>query len=208
MNRKEKALEFIDAEYIVNVKGRHLEVTDAMKDYAIDKVSKIEKFLNRIIEVNVVLNNQKLIHTAEIILHAGQLRIKSHASSLDMYESINKAVAKLEAQILRYKSKIQDHHSRNYVVEDITVDVIPSSFDDEYDFNEEEVDNFQLNHRKSTHQVVEQDTLSLKTLTTEEAILKMDLSKDHFMLFKTENQKLKVIYRREDGNYGIIEPTC
>jgi putative sigma-54 modulation protein len=73
--------------------------------------------------------------------------------------------------------------------------------EEEEDFDLEESADY------TTHEIVKQDTLPLKTLTNEEAVMKMDLSKDMFMIFKNEaDQKIKVIYRRDDGNYGIIEP--
>lgn len=206
MNRKAKALEFIDAEYNIQITGRHLQITDAMKDYALEKISKIERFMNRIIEVSVIMDIQKIDHRVEIILKAGNLKMTSRAFSTDMYVSIDKAVSKLEAQILRYKSKMQDYHAKGHAIVNMTVNVIrPQEIEEELDF--EALDQ-SLNHFKP-HRVVQQEMLALKTLTYDEAIIKMELSGDKFMVFKNEaDQKLKVIYRREDENYGIIEPNC
>lgn len=110
MNRKEKALEFADTEYHLHITGRHIEVTDAMKDYALEKLSKIERIMDRIIDINVIMDIQKLDHHVEIILKAGSLKITSSASSTDMYASIDQAIKKLETQVLHYKSKANDHH--------------------------------------------------------------------------------------------------
>jgi putative sigma-54 modulation protein len=147
-----------------------------MKDYAIDKISKIERFMNRIIDVNVIMDIQRMDHRVEIILKAGNTKITSKASSTDMYVSIDQAVDKLEKQILRYKSKLQDHHAKGHAILNMTVNVLsPGEIEEDFD----------------------------------EAIMKMELSGDAFMLFKCEeDQKLKVIYRRQDENYGIIEPAC
>ena len=112
MNRKDKALEFADTEYHLHVTGRHVEITDAMKDYALEKLSKVERIMDRIIDVNVIMDIQKLDHHVEIILKAGNTKITSNASSTDMYASIDQAVKKLEAQVLHYKSKINDHHPK------------------------------------------------------------------------------------------------
>lgn len=209
MNRKAKALEFTDVGYNIQITGRHVQVTDSMKDYAMDKISKIERFMNRIIDVNVIMDIQKLEHRVEIILKAGNMKITSKAVSTDMYVSIDQAVDKLEAQILRYKSKIQDHHAKGHADLNMTVNVLsPQEIEEDLDVEEENGKEQEFNRFKP-HRVVKQETLALKTLTYDEAIMKMELSGDMFMVFKNEaDQKLKIIYRREDENYGIIEPSC
>lgn len=208
MNRKEKALEFIDAEYDIQITGRHLEITDAMKDYAMEKVSKMERFMNRIIDVNIIMDMQREDHRVEIILKVGHLKIRSQASTTDMYASIDKAVAKLEAQLLRYKSKLNDHHAKGHAVANMNVNIISAPKDAELDEVNDAIDG-EFQELTKPHQILNQKTLPLKILTEEEAVMKMELSGDAFMLFKNEaDQKLKVIYRLKDENYGIIEPTC
>lgn len=209
MNRKAKALEFADVAYDIQVTGRHIDITDAMKDYAIEKISKIERFMNRIIDVNVIMDIQKLEHRVEIVLKAGNTKITSKAATTDMYVSIDQAVDKLEAQILRYKSKLQDHHAKGHAILNMTVNVLSPQETEEDLGLDEELDQYGQQERFKPHRVVKQETRPLKTLTYEEAIMKMELSGDSFMVFKNEvDQKLKVIYRRKDGNYGIIEPSC
>lgn len=207
MSRKNKALEFADAGYDIQITGRHLEITDSMKDYAIEKISKIDRFMNRIIDVNVILDIQKLDKRVEIILKAGTTKITSSACSTDMYVSIDQAVDKLEAQLLRYKSKLQDHHAHDRETINMKVNVIsPRQIEEELDADDEY---FQDGAFFKPHRIVNQETRPLKILTYDEAIMKMELSGDSFLIFKNEvDQKLKVIYRRKDGNFGIIEPSC
>ncbi len=207
MNRKAKSLEFADAAYNIQITGRHIEVTDSMKDYALEKISRIERFMNRIIDVNLIMDIQKMEHRVEIILKAGNTRITSKASTTDMYVSIDQAVNKLETQILRYKSKLHDYHAKGHAELNVPVSIFST---DEIDEDlDEEAENQETNGFRF-HRVIKQETLPLKTLTYDEAIMKMELSSDTlFMVFKNEaDQKLKVIYRCKDGNYGIIEPTC
>lgn len=210
MNRKSKALEFIDEGYNIKITGRHLEVTDSMKDYAMEKLSKIEKFSNRIIDVNVIMDIQKLEHRVEIIIKVGHIKITSQATSNDMYASIDKAIAKLESQLRRYKNKIQDHHAKKGLAAiDMKVNVIRRPTAEEELEEEEELGLESKKEGYYPHEIVTQETIPLKTLTFDEAIMKMDLSGDVFLIFKSEeDQKLKVIYRRKDENYGIIEPEC
>lgn len=209
MNRKDKALEFVDVAYNIQITGRHVQITESMKDYAIEKISKIERFMNRIIDVNVIMDIQKLDHRVEIILKAGNIKISSKASTTDMYVSIDQAVHKLETQILRYKSKLQDHHAKGHAVLNMAVNVLtPQEIEEDLSFDEELGKDLDFNRFKP-HRVVKQETRPLKILTYDEAVMKMELSGDMFMIFKNEaDQKLKIIYRRKDENYGVIEPSC
>lgn len=209
MDRKAKALEFTDAAYNIQITGRHVEITDSMKDYAIDKISKIERVMNRIIDVNVIMDIQRMEHRVEIILKVGNTKITSKATSTDMYVSIDQAVDKLEKQVLRYKSKLQDHHAKGHAVLNMIVNVLsPQEIEEDLGLDEEDQKEREM-ARFKPHRVVKQETRPLKTLTYNEAVIKMELSGDAFMLFKCEeDQKLKVIYRRKDENYGIIEPAC
>lgn len=209
MNRKAKTLEFLEAGYDIQITGRHVDVTEPMKDYAMDKVSKIERFMNRIIDVNVIMDIQKLDHRVEIILKTGSIKIISSACTTDMYVSIDQAVDKLESQILRYKSKLQDHHAKGHADLEMNVNVIsPREIEEDLGLDQEALDRRTIDRFKP-HRVVKQEKRPLKTLTYDEAVMKMELSGDPFMLFKNEaDQKLKVIYRRKDDNYGVIEPSC
>lgn len=206
MNRKTKALEFSNVGYNIQITGRHVQITDSMKDYAMEKISKIERFLNHIIDVNVIMDIQKLDHRVEIILKLNNTKIASQASTTDMYVSIDQAVDKLESQILRYKSKLQDHHLKGHAELNMAVNVINLKAIEE----DLELDGDEWGRQEyKPHHVVKQETRPLKTLTYEEAVMKMELSGDSFMIFKNEaDQKLKVIYLRKDRNYGIIEPCC
>lgn len=205
MNRKERALEFASDVYDIQITGRHVAVTDAMRDYAIEKISKIERFMNRIIDVNVIMDVQKTQHRIEIVMKVGNLRISSQASTNDMYASIDKAVHKLEAQILRYKGKVNEHHKPSELNVNVMAPPTPEEEIEDY----EEYAPKSLEKEFKPHKIVKQETIPLKTLNYHEAVIKMELSGDNFMLFKNEeDQKLKLIHRRDDGNYGVIEPNC
>lgn len=209
MSRKSKAAEFADVSYNVDVQGRNIEMTEAMEDYAMEKVSKIEKFMNRIIDVSVILEVQKLEHRCNIILKAGHTKVKSHAISDNMYASIDKAVDRLQTQLLKYKDRIQDYHSKANEAIDINVNVLGVSELELTEINDDiDEENSQKNSMKFVpHKIQRQKKLPLKLLTNDEAIMKLELSGDAFLIFKGEaDRKLKVIYRRRDDSFAIIEP--
>lgn len=211
MSRKSKAAEYLEEAYAVTVVGRNVLVTDSMKDYAMSKVSKIERFSHRIIEVLVTMDVQKLEHRVDIIAKVDNVRLKSSASSTDMYASIDKAVNKLTIQLRRYKTRITDHHQAP-THEQLAMNVNifkPLGEDVVLEFNEDidaenaraQADSFNF------HSIVSKETKPLRTLTHTEAIIKMELTGDSFMIFRCEeDRKIKVIYRRDDGNFGVIEP--
>lgn len=210
MNRKLKSEAFVDEAYNVIVTGRHVLVTEAMKDYALEKLSKLERFSPRLIDINVNMDIQKLDHRVDIVMRFNSTKIKSHATTTDMYASIDMAVDKLQNQIRRYKNKVQDHHCKGLQEIDMNVNVVSTDREDEIldvNLEIEEANWNGLVASFSPHRVIAQETRPLKTLTLDEAILKMDLSLDAFLIYRSEeDRKIKVIYRRKDGNYGVIEP--
>ncbi len=193
----------------ISILGRNVYVTDSMKDYAYEKLSKIERFHNHIMDIHVTMDVQKVEQSVVIILHLEHFRVKVAASSSDMYASIDKAIEKLRAKIRRWKSRIQDHHKKARSVVDMQISVLKRPFTD-LDFINEAIELENAAHEMEEYQapqIVGADTRPMKTLTTEEAIMKMELSDDAFMLYRSEeDRKLKVIYRRKDGHYGLILP--
>jgi len=181
-----------------------------MKDYAVEKVSKIEKFINRIIEVNVIMDVQKMDQRVDIVLVANHVKIKSHAITNDMYASIDKAVEKIERQLIKYKDKLRDHFLRAPSAFQMNVEVLGKRYEEDALDGYEEVETFldgEKPNQGDFHHIVKKESKPLKMLTYDEAVMKMELSKDPFMVFKNEDDLLlKIIYRRSDGHYGILEP--
>lgn len=206
MSRKSKAAEFVQEGWDVQVTGRNVLVTEPMKDYAMDKVSKIERLSNRIGDALVIMDIQRFQHRVDIIVKIDNLKIKSHAVSDNMYASVDLAVDKLLKQFRRYKKRVQDHQSIGHEEAAMRVDIYEAPSDEELVNDEIEAENVRLNHdRFQPRAIVSQETRPLKVLTHEDAIIKMELSGDNFLIFRSEeDRKLKVIYRRGDGNLGII----
>ncbi len=209
MNRKAKAAEFVQEGYQFNITGRNVVLTDAIKNFVQDKISRIEKFTDRIINVNVILDIQRADQKCEITLRVNNIKIFGSAVSTDMYASVDMAVNKLEKQLLKYKTKLRDHQARNVASSSMNVNIIERQSSDEInDINdgiEEETDKVILQSYQP-HKVVNQENMPLKTLTQEEAVMRMDLSHDVFHIYRSEeDRKIKVIYRRKDGHYGVIE---
>jgi len=193
-SHREKVIEF-DQGYNVTVTGRHVQVTDGMKQHAVDQISRIDRIGDRIVDVHVTMDIQKLQHRVDISMKYGHTFIRSHAATTDMYVSIDQAIDKLERQLKKYKQKLRDYHAKELPVEEVPVHV--------YAVDEAEEATMAL----GGHTVVATETQALKIMTEDEAIMKMELSGDLVMIYRSEEKKrLHVIYRRADGNYGIIQP--
>lgn len=200
---------FSEGEYTVSVVGKHIEITKPIRDYIDEKITKIEKITNHIIEVDVRLDVQKLNHSVDIILKFSHFKIKVRAITENMYSAIDKAFERLYAKIRKWKGRIQDHHARSVSGTEMEVNVLERARDEIEQINEEIADanNRKLEEEYSLPPVIKKKKRSLKQLTLEEAVMKMELSDDHFMIFRSEeDQNLKVIYRRRDGSYGVISP--
>ena len=115
------------------VSGRHVEVTDAMKEYAETKLNGILEDKHKITSARVILNLEKTRHKAEVIVHGKGLNVEADSESYDMYESIDEAMGKIERQITRFFDKKQDHHKTGHgtvpAVDDPEADI--SYFDEE-----------------------------------------------------------------------------
>ncbi len=210
MSNKAKAAEFVQEGYQINITGRNITITDAIRNYFLEKIAKVERFTDRVVHMNVTFDVQRQLQICRINLKMNNINVLSEGSTTDMYASIDQAVDRLEKQLIRYKNKIKDHQARDVATVDINVNVLqPHSNDDLNDINDdiEEFNHKELFDAYRPHAIVDRETMPLKSLTYDEAVMKMDLSGDVFLVFRSEHdQKIKVIYRRKDGNYGVIEP--
>lgn len=195
--------------YSLDIIGRNIEVTEMLRSYIWNKISKIERFHTHIMFVRVTLELQRLEHFCTIVLKFNHLKVKVQASSTDMYVSIDEAVNRLQTMISRFKGRIQDHHNKPFSAIDMQVNVLHRPYDELMEINAEiEAENQKVQFGDYTlPKVIGMETKPLKTLTLDEAMMKMELSGDQFLLFRSEeDRKLKLLYRRKDGNYGLILP--
>lgn len=197
---------FSDKDYPIYVIGRHIDVTDAMKNYALDKFKKIERFGGRVVDAYITMDVQKNAHSVHFLINVNNTVIKVSEQSNDMYASIDLAINVLKEKLSRYVDKLHDHHAKGNAAIDMIVNVVSASPEDEINDQIEEENLNKQAKEFGSGKVLKQETRHLKVLTRNEAIMKIELSGEHFMVYRSEeDQKLKVIYKRNDGNFGIIE---
>lgn len=94
----------------VHITGRHVDVTDGIRDHVYDKVERTLVDFPRVEDVRVILEVQKHDHRTEILIQGKNIHIEAHASAENMYTSIDEALDKAERQLRKLREKVQDHH--------------------------------------------------------------------------------------------------
>jgi len=178
----------------VAVTFRHMDSTDALKDYASDKVSKVTKYLSRATNAHVILCVEKLQHRAEVLIDAGGIHCRGEAHSENMYKSIDEATDKIVRQVKRYQDKIHNHKHKHGADLNVAHSILQGE--------EDEADGQQ----QKPSQLVETKQIQARPMTVDEAIMQMDLIHNDFFIFQNvDSHQVNVIYRRENGRFGLIE---
>lgn len=172
-------------------KGKHIEVTDAMRSYIEKKLSKIDRHFGHILEVIVTLSVEKNRQIVEATLQASRALIRAEEETDDMYASIDKVAVKLERQIQKYKEKYFQK---------------PHPGTEKIGLANKEVDT-EDNEPDKIAKIVKTKRFAIKPMSVEEAAMQMDLLGHNFFVFANDNtNKVNVLYKRKDGNFGLIEP--
>ena len=173
-----------------NIRGDKLEITDAIGNYVESKLDRLNKYFKEDdILANVLLkvkgNSQKI----EVTIPTDRFILRSEEENKDLYAAIDLVTDKLERQIRKNKTRLNKQYSDNKLKE--------FNFDYEVDDDEETSENEVIVKRKK---------LEMKPMDEEEAILEMNLLGHEFFVYKDmHTNNVNVLYRRKDGNYGLIE---
>ena len=181
----------------VNITFRHLEPTEALKSHVKGRVEHVQKYIDRPSEAHAVLHVENLHHHAEITVKAGRFLLRGCAKSQDMYASIAAAADKIERQLKKHKEKLYNHKAANG-------QEAPGAVDVRHDV----LDIIEHPDRPS-HRVVKSTRFRAQPMTLDEAILQLDLLDASFYVFQnTKDRAINVVYKRDDGNFGLIEASA
>lgn len=166
----------------VAVRGKNIEITNALRDYVERKVGKLERFVDIPMNAQVNLYVERGRHIVEVTAALNGLLLRGEEATGDMYASIDLVSEKLEKQVLKYKARFRKRGKENGISEAEA----PAETDGH---------------------VVKTKRFPVKPLTVEEAIVQMNLlSHDFFVFANAETDRVNVLYRRKDGDYGLLEP--
>ena len=174
-----------------SIRGENLEVTEAIRDYVVSKLEKIEKYFQAEQELDARVNlkvYREKTAKVEVTIPLGSITLRAEDVSQDMYGSIDLVTDKIERQIRKNKTKIERKNKNKVATSHLFTDAL--------------VDDPNVVQSR----VVRSKQIDLKPMDLEEAILQMDLlGHDFFIYVDVEDQTTNVIYRREDGDIGLLE---
>ncbi len=198
----------------LSITFRHMDASEAVKDYAREKVERIRKYFPDPIKGHVVFScDRGYTHVADvqITLHNG-IVIKGEESTEDVYSSIDLVMAKIERQVRRYKERIRDHKPSAGPLRMMRHRVVAFDNAEQEQQQNEEHNGAQTGaiSAKETQtpasRVIKEEKFVARPMTVEEAIMHMNLAHESFLCFNNATtHEVNVIYRRDEESYGLIE---
>jgi putative sigma-54 modulation protein len=162
---------------------RHKDLTKNLKEYAEEKIGKFKKYLGNVSEATITLSVEKYRHKAEVLLKVNGSFIQAVSTTAEMYSSIDDVVEKLARQVKKFKDKTVSlrKNKGKSVSPPETVDTLPT--------------------------IIKNKSYNIKPMSVEEAAMQMDLlDKDFFVFTNASSGNINVLHKRNDGNFGLIEP--
>lgn len=167
----------------VMVTFRHTKPTEGLRQHALEKIERINKFIRRPIEAHIILSVVKRRHVAEVQVTANHLNITAKEETGDLYSAIDLAVSKLERQAKKHADKVKRHKGA-----DSTAASAPRP-------------------EVKLPVVARPRRVAVRTMAVDDAVAEFDGSKAGFFFFENATTgALSMIYRRDDGKFGLIEP--
>ncbi len=169
------------------IRGKKLEVTDALKSYIEEKIGRLDKYFENPdnISANVLMKLSGNNQVVEVTINTHGLILRGEESNKDLYASIDLVTDKIERQIRKNKTKIHKKTSKETI----------------RDFRE-----FETEEVEDNKDVVKRKTIDMKPMSEEEAILQMNLIDHDFFVYKdADTNNVNVVYKRKAGDYGVIE---
>src|SRR5208283_4120924 len=168
----------------VIINGRHLEITPALRSYAEEKIGRFDKYVSNISEAVVTLSVEKYRHKAEVLLKVNGVKIQAEGKTGEVYSAIDQVVEKLEKQVVKYKEKQHDYRK-----------------------GEKKVSGTPEAGSVEHGTIIKRKQFDMKPMSSEEAVNQMELLDKNFFVYTDDRSgDVNVVYRRNDGNYGLIEP--
>jgi putative sigma-54 modulation protein len=177
----------------IAVTFRHMEASEPVRNYLEEKLSRLKKYIDEPIDAQAVLSvSKKIRHDAEVTIIAKGITIKGSEETNDMYAAIDAVTDKLERQLKRYKEKLKNHKPLPGKPRQVEKTVLSAESIDE---------------GSAEPVIIRSYSFPVKPMAVEEAVMQMDLLNKNFLVYTDAGtEEINVVYRRKDGNYGLIVP--
>lgn len=173
----------------VHITGKNLEISDSLKEMVTKKVKKLDRYFEPETEAAVVLSTQRARHIVEITIPFDGVILRGEEATDDMYNTIERVVQKLEKQINHHRTRLERRLRRGA-------------------FREDAPEAGLQNEGQNIVKVVRTKKFAVKPLDIDEATLQIQLlGHDFFVFTNSDTGEVNVLYRRKDGQFGLIEPT-
>jgi ribosome hibernation promoting factor len=170
------------------ISGKNMVVTDGLRNVLEKKIQKLDKYFDSSTEAIATLSVEKDRHILEVTIPINGNILRAEEATEDMYNTVDRVMEKLERQIRKHRTKIEKRMKSGAFKYD------PKEFVSEKDSEEPKI--------------VKTKRFAMKPMPAEEAILQMELLGHNFFVFSNgETDEVNVVYKRKDGDYGLIEPT-
>jgi len=174
----------------ISLTFRNTEGEKWQKEYVDERLSKMKKYIDRPVDAHVILSVEKFRNVAEVNMIADGLNINAKEEAKDMHMAIDNAIEKIEKQMKKHKEKIRGHKTNPSREEGMAAGSA------EAEENEED----------QSAKLVETRRVVLKHMSPDDAVMEMDISKLRFIIYRdSSSENVSLIYRRDDGNYALIE---
>ena len=172
---------------IVNITTRHIRLTVQLRNYIHKKVEKINKYLNREVNTELVLNMEKRLYLAEVFIQSGGEHIRAKEKAEDVYEAIDKVMDKVVKQLKKYKEKLKEHRKNKRSGRKSSVDSL-----------EEKIRSLDID--------LIPKRVKVESMSVEEALSLMESSEDAFFIFmNSDTDEINMFFQKEQKKYEIIE---
>lgn len=185
----------------LTVKGKNLDVGDALRSHVGESLNSIfSKYFSNPIEATVTLSKQVHLFAAQISVHIGRgILVQSEAEADQAYTAYDRAAERLMARLRRYKHRLRDHHRAEIETQRVAQYVVAAGDLADAEDSEPAAD--------SAPVIIAEMQTDIPSLTVSEAVMRLDLSDQKAMMFLNRaHGGLNMIYRREDGNIGWVDP--
>jgi len=170
--------------------GRHVEVSPAIRKHVEEHFKKLDHIFNNSASTHVIIEVEKNRHIGEVVVHWRDHTLTAKDTNVDMYMALTRAITKVENQALKLKKKIIDR--KQTAPRTAVVAPFPDG---------------QLEATPRPPRIIAARRYAVKPMTAEEAALRLSGEQDQFLVFRdADTERLGVLYKRTDGNYGLIEP--
>ena len=176
--------------------GKKVTVSEGMREHIREKLLKLDKYAPRLVEAHVVVKKEKYVYTIEVTLLAKNLRAYGEGSSKEsVFTATDQACARIEKQLKRFREKQKDHHKHDHAGPELRSALLTDEEPEPVSSAAEEP------------RVIRARSFAPKPMSIEEASLQLGVSKKPFLVFRNaSNKKVNVIFKREDGQHGLIDP--